>query len=176
MHCVYTVLSLMLTGSALAQDSRQTCSTCRPKSQCAWALTSRSQAGGFLCDLPGGGEGFCCSDILARPKEVRQSILTFRYFWKKNNKKNNHKANNDNNHLQYLTSSLAPPTRLPVQVATRIPSPTSSPIVPKITGCKSQGLDGTVSSEIGGFRLYKKSKKEFQGLIDYARKLLHYEA
>ena len=72
---VYTVLFLSLAVSALAQDC-----TCRPKSRCVWALASKSKAVGFVCDLPWGREGFCCSDILARPKEVRQSILSFRSF------------------------------------------------------------------------------------------------
>ena len=163
---------LSLAASALAQDC-----TCRPKSRCAWALASKSQAAGFVCTLPGGREGFCCPDILSRPKEVRQSILSFRSFRRRTRTTTVNPTltpNIDQDVL--LTSSLTPPTRVPVQVTTRNPSPTSSPIVPRITGRNSQGLDGTVSSELGGYRLYKKSKKEFQVLSDYARKLLHVEA
>jgi hypothetical protein len=168
---VYTAVFLSLAASALAQDC-----TCRPKSRCAWALASKAQAAVFVCDLPGGGEGFCCSDVLSRPKDVRQSILSFSSFKRRTRSTTTVNPTLFTTQDVSLTSSSTPPTRVPDKDTKRKPSLTSSTIVPRIAGRNFEGLDGTASSELGGYRLYKKSKKEFQALGDYARKLLHFEA
>eukprot|EP00092_Neocalanus_flemingeri_P068551 GFUD01083805.1.p1 GENE.GFUD01083805.1~~GFUD01083805.1.p1 ORF type:complete len:294 (+),score=51.23 GFUD01083805.1:46-927(+) len=85
MHWKYSLLIFSFAVAAQGEQDpsnrvkRQSC-TCRPKSRCAWAVYRRSQTSGFVCDLEGGREGFCCPDIVARTSQRKTSLFSTRSF------------------------------------------------------------------------------------------------
>eukprot|EP00092_Neocalanus_flemingeri_P106254 GFUD01136320.1.p1 GENE.GFUD01136320.1~~GFUD01136320.1.p1 ORF type:complete len:229 (+),score=38.62 GFUD01136320.1:24-710(+) len=85
MHWTISLLIFSLAVAAQGEQDtsnrvkRQSC-TCRPKSRCAWAVYRRSQTSGFVCDLKGGREGFCCPDIVARTSQQKTSLFSTRSF------------------------------------------------------------------------------------------------
>eukprot|EP00092_Neocalanus_flemingeri_P068549 GFUD01083803.1.p1 GENE.GFUD01083803.1~~GFUD01083803.1.p1 ORF type:complete len:255 (+),score=47.40 GFUD01083803.1:7-771(+) len=185
MHWTISLLIFSLAVAAQGEQDpsnrvkRQSC-TCRPKSRCAWAVYRRSQTSGFVCDLEGGREGFCCPDIVARTSQRKTSLLSTRSFATFSpvsnsdiqNKfltvRNPHRSfrQEDVEYVKDLLSTTIVPD------ASRLPSVfTNRDIVLNVR--QTETSFAKVDDETRGHRLNNKLKNEFKDLSDYARKILH---
>eukprot|EP00092_Neocalanus_flemingeri_P033048 GFUD01035942.1.p1 GENE.GFUD01035942.1~~GFUD01035942.1.p1 ORF type:complete len:193 (-),score=40.52 GFUD01035942.1:389-967(-) len=190
MHWTISLLIFSLAVAAQGEQDpsnrvkRQSC-TCRPKSRCAWAVYRRSQTSGFVCDLEGGRQGFCCPDIVARTSQRRTSLLSTRSFATFSPVSNSDIQNKfltarnpqrsfRQEDVEYVNDLLST-TIVPDTSTSRLPSVVTNRDIQNIllNVRQTETSFAKVSDETRGHRLNNKLKKEFKDLSEYARKILH---